>query len=88
MYFFVCNCTAMTSDILQDDFENLELLRNAFRPFIRDSAMWKRCYAADQTSWSLEEFHANCDTQGPSLTIIQVGEYIFGGFVEQSWGGK
>ena len=22
------------------------------------------------------------------MTIIQVGKYVFGGFVEQSWGGK
>ena len=78
----------MTSDILQDDFQNLELLRTTFPPFIRDNAMWKRCYSADQTSWRTAEFHSSCDHKGPSLTVIRAGEYVFGGFVEQSWGGN
>ena len=78
----------MTSDILQDDFENIEVLRTAFPFFIRENAMWKRCYSADQRSWSTADFHSNCDYKGPSLTVIRVGIYVFGGFVEQSWGGK
>lgn len=78
----------MTSDILQDDFASIEFLRTAFPFFIRERANWKRCYFAQQSSWRTEEFHSSCDYKGPSLTIIQVGKYVFGGFVEQSWGGK
>ena len=78
----------MTSDILQDDFASIEFLRTAFPFFIRGRANWKRCYFAHQSSWRTEEFHSSCDYKGPSLTIIQVGNYVFGGFVEQSWGGK
>ena len=77
----------MSSDILKDDFKSLEALRSAFPTFIRDYAMWKRCYSADHSSWNTAEFHSNCDSKGPSLTIIRVREYVFGGFVEQSWGG-
>ena len=77
----------MSSDILKDDFKSLEALRSAFPTFIRDYAMWKRCYSADHSSWNTAEFHFNCDSKGPSLTIIRVREYVFGGFVEQSWGG-
>ena len=78
----------MSSDILKDDFQSLEELRSAFPAFIRDYAMWKRCYSADYSSWSTAEFHSNCDFKGPSLTVIRVREYVFGGFVEQSWGGR
>ena len=78
----------MTSDILQDDVENLEVLQTAFPNFIRDNGLWKQCYFAYQTSWLTKDFHVQCDSKGPTLTIIQLGEYIFGGFVEQSWGGK
>ena len=78
----------MSSDILKDDFQSLEALRSAFPTFIRDYAMWKRCYSADNSSWSTAEFHSNCDFKGPSLTVIRVREYVFGGFVEQSWGGR
>lgn len=78
----------MSSDILKDDFKSLEALRSAFPTFIRDYAMWKRCYSADHSSWSTAEFHSNCDSKGPTLTVIRVREYVFGGFVEQSWGGR
>ena len=78
----------MASDILQDDLEKLEVLRTALPTFIRDNALWKQCYSADQASWVTKDFHVRCDKKGPTLTIIQLGEYIFGGFVEQSWGGK
>lgn len=78
----------MASDILKDDFKSLEALRTAFPTFIRDYAMWKRCYYADHSSWSTAEFHINCDFKGPSLTVIRVREYVFGGFVDQSWGGR
>lgn len=77
----------MSSDILKDDFKSLEALRSAFPTFIRDYAMWKRCYSADHSSWNTAEFHSNCDSKGPSLTIIRVRQCVFGGFVEQSWGG-
>ena len=78
----------MSSDILKDDFKSLEVLRSTFPTFIRDYAVWKRCYSADHSSWSTAEFHSNCDSKGPSLTVIRVREYVFGGFVEQSWGGR
>ena len=78
----------MTSDILQEDLEKLEVLRTVLPTFIRDNALWKQCYSADQVSWVTKDFHVRCDNKGPTLTIIQLGEYIFGGFVEQSWGGK
>ena len=80
--------SVLASDILQNDFNSLEMLRTAFPTFIRDYAMWKRCYSADHSSWSTADFHSNCDAKGPSLTIIRVRDYVFGGFVEQSWGGR
>lgn len=79
----------MASDILKDDFKSLEVLRMAFPDFIRDYATWKRCYSTENSStWSTAEFHSKCDYKGPSLTIVRVRQHVFGGFVEQSWGGR
>ena len=30
-------------------------------------------------------FHSNCDGKGPTVAIIQVGSYIFGGYTDVSW---
>jgi hypothetical protein len=49
---------------------------------------WRRCYHADSDGFSAEKFHNNCDYKGPTVTLIRVGPFIFGGFSDQNWGGK
>eukprot|EP01052_Picozoa_sp_SAG31_P032813 SAG31_NODE_3637_length_4035_cov_1.699695_2_plen_723_part_00 len=46
----------------------------------------KLLYRASRDGWSGRQFHAKCDNQGPTLTIIKcTGGYIFGGFLDASW---
>ena len=47
-----------------------------------------RCWHAKTDGWAASTFHSNCDGKGPTVTIVQVGSYIFGGYVDKSWGGK
>ena len=47
-----------------------------------------RCWHAKTDGWATSTFHSNCDGKGPTVTIVQVGSYIFGGYVDKSWGGK
>ena len=36
--------------------------------------------------WGVDaEFHKGCDDKGPTLTIVKVNTYIFGGYTEASW---
>ena len=49
---------------------------------------WTRCYRAIDNGWSAAAFHANCDDRGASVTLVKVDGYIFGGYLDQSWGGK
>ena len=49
---------------------------------------WTRCYRAIDDGWSAAAFHANCDYRGASVTLVEVNGYIFGGYLDQSWGGK
>ena len=44
-----------------------------------------RCWRAKTDSWSVSTFHSNCDGKGPTVTIIKVGSYIFGGYTDVSW---
>ena len=49
---------------------------------------WNLCWRASQHGWAASVFHKRCDFKGPTVTIIRVGEYIFGGYSDASWGGK
>ena len=33
----------------------------------------------------MSTFHGNCDDKGPTVTIIQVGSFIFGGYSDVTW---
>ena len=47
-----------------------------------------RCWRAKTDGWASSTFHSNCDGKGPTVTIVQVGSYIFGGYTDKSWGGE
>jgi len=57
------------------------------KPVTRQSSYWNRCYKATVNGWSSYTFHSNCDGKGPTVTIIRVGKYIFGGYTSLSWHG-
>ena len=46
---------------------------------------WDVCYRASRDGWSANNFHTKCNDKGPTLIIIQVGQYIFGGYTDASW---
>ena len=48
---------------------------------------WHLCWRASQHGWAGSEFHKRCDSKGPTVTIIEVAVYIFGGNSDVSWGG-
>ena len=48
---------------------------------------WKRCWRASVDGWETRTtFHSQCNDKGPTVTIIRVGKYIFGGYASLSWG--
>ena len=48
-------------------------------------SLWKRCWRASVDGWAASKFHSRCDGKGPTVTIIRVGKYIFGGYTSVSW---
>ncbi|XP_046861387.1 uncharacterized protein LOC124454657 [Xenia sp. Carnegie-2017] len=46
-----------------------------------------RCYQATVNGWKATTFHSLCDFKGPTLVVVKVGSYVFGGFASESWGG-
>ena len=48
----------------------------------------KLLYRASRNGWAASTFHSYCENKGPTVTVIKSGNYIFGGFTEESWQGR
>ena len=68
--------------------DHLTSLWNWLAPVKNESvkSLWKRCWRASVDGWAGSTFHSRCDGKGPTVTIIRVGRYIFGGYTSLSWG--
>ena len=72
------------SVIVGNNSEHLAYLNNWIKP-IRSDSDWKLCWRASRYGWGISRFHSLCDKKGPTITIIKVGKYIFGGYTSLSW---
>ncbi|XP_015762241.1 PREDICTED: hemicentin-2-like [Acropora digitifera] len=83
---------ALTSSSILGSLNRKYLLKmNLFlAPVLRSSSRSRfvRCWRAKTDGWAASTFHSNCDGKGPTVTIIQVGSYIFGGYTDMSWSSK
>ena len=46
---------------------------------------WELCWRASRGDLDNDKFHSLCDEKGPTITIVKVGNYIFGGYTSLSW---
>ena len=46
------------------------------------------CYRASVHGWSSHQFHRHCDDKAGAVVLVMVGNYIFGGYTDQTWQGK
>ncbi|XP_044166069.1 uncharacterized protein LOC114973285 isoform X2 [Acropora millepora] len=69
------------------DIKYLVKLNSFLAPVLRSSSRSRfvRCWRAKTDGWAASTFHSNCDGKGPTVTIIQVSSYIFGGYTDMSW---
>ena len=65
----------------------LEKLMSYLDPVLQSSgrSVFLRCWHANTDGWAATTFHRNCDGKGPTVTIIKVNDYIFGGYTDVSW---
>lgn len=69
------------SCILKDRHDLVIMLENLVEQFSDSEPV----YNAAVDGWEAEEFHHHCDGKTSTLVLIQVGEYIFGGFNPRTW---
>ena len=72
------------SVIVGNNSEYLSNLTNWIKPRKSESD-WKLCWRASRDGWDSSRFHSLCDEKGPTVTIVKVGKYIFGGYTSLSW---
>ncbi|XP_068736238.1 uncharacterized protein [Montipora capricornis] len=73
------------SEILLKKTEYWELLKEWLAPVSTLPAKWKLCYRATDNGWAGSTFHSRCNSLGPTVSFVRVGEYIFGGYTDQNW---
>ncbi|XP_068737225.1 uncharacterized protein [Montipora capricornis] len=77
-----------SSNILGNlDGKYLVKLNSFLVPVLQSSSRSRfvKCWRAKTDGWAGFTFHSNCDGKGPTVTIIKVGSYIFGGYTDISW---
>jgi len=79
-----------TSIILSGQLEHqkyVETLALFLDPVLMNSSLSRfvRCYHALTDGWQSMTFHTKCDGKGPTVTIIKVNDFIFGGYTDVSW---
>ena len=48
----------------------------------------KLCYKASLHGWSSQQFHQQRDDKVNTVVLVKVGNYIFGGYTDQTWQAK
>ena len=91
-YFFFISSGALTSSsiLASLDSKYWDKLNSYLDPVLKSPgrSRFVRCWHAKTDGWAASTFHSNCDGKGPTVTIVQVGSYIFGGYTDKSWGGE
>ena len=55
-------------------------------PEVGVDSSWLLCYRATLHGWIVKTFHDRCDGKRNTVTIIQKGQNVFGGYTDISWG--
>ena len=77
-----------TSYILGQNEKYHNALESMVSEVAPNNSKWARCYHAKSDGFTAHDFHSRCDNKGPTVTLVRVREFVFGGFLDQNWGGK
>lgn len=79
--------SGLASNILTELDKNHETLLKWLDETTSGVSGWLPCYSAAGTDMNVTRFHSGCDYRGPTVTLVKVNDYIFGGFSSENWGG-
>ena len=53
--------------------------------WLGEKCKWNLCYRASRDGWTAQDFHRYCDNKGPTVVLVKVSNYIFGGYTDENW---
>ena len=65
-----------------------ELIEHLLSFLNNRKAPLKLCYRASLHGRSTAKFHEMCDGKADTVVLVKVGNYIFGGYTDQTWDRK
>ena len=74
-----------SSEILSHNEDLLKILLEYLKDVGINGKHWKMCFNARVHSYSAASFHTLCNNRGPTVTLVEVGRYVFGGYTDQAW---
>ena len=80
--------TGFLSEVIGDNNHHQTVLKGWLDKVVDPDLRWVNCYRASEHGWNASIFHARCDFKGPSVTLVRVKDFVFGGFTDQDWGGE
>ena len=87
VYLYLSGLTTFMPDTVI--LNNEEKLIEHLLSFLNDrKTPLKLCYRASVHGWSSQQFHQHCDDKAGTVVLVKVGNYIFGGYTDQTWQGK
>ena len=84
----LCPEPFLESDILSSEQKQIFVNSWLKERLSRLHATFVLLYRASRDGWASSEFHALCDNQGSTVTVVKSGDNIFGGYTEKSWDSK
>ena len=77
---------AASSKILQGNPANVSRqLADYLRPVEIGGQTWKLCFRASEKGFLSQTFHVKCNHKGPTVTLVRVGQHVFGGYSDREW---
>ncbi|PFX14290.1 hypothetical protein AWC38_SpisGene21565, partial [Stylophora pistillata] len=73
------------SSILRDNVFYQSHLNQFLTPAVGSHPQWLLCYRASFHDWHVHTFHNNCDGKRNTVTIVEAGQYVFGGYTDIPW---
>ena len=73
------------SVILRDHTEYEQKLNEYLEPVQVEGKKWQLCFRASENGYRAYTFHFACNNKGPTVTLVRVGDNVFGGYADKSW---
>ena len=84
--YFLFSAPQIASTILAGNLVYESKLQQFLKPAVGSHPRWVLCYRASSHGWAASIFHRRCDGKRNTVSIIKVGQYVFGGYTDISWG--